>query len=111
MNREEILEKSRKENKNQDVYEQEVLKQSQAWSAFVMVVLALVFWLAQIYSGGGINYGFWALVFASNMTTFWVKYIKLRHRHELVFAIMYTAAVLLMSVCHIYKLVTAPAAA
>ena len=40
MNREEILEKSRRENKNQDVYEQEVLKQSNEVAAFVMVLLA-----------------------------------------------------------------------
>ncbi len=106
MNREEILEKSRRENKNQDVYEQEVMKQANAWSAFVMVVLALVFWLAQIYSGGGINYGFWALVFASNMTNFWVKYVRLRRRHELIFAVAYTIVVLLMSFCHIYSLIT-----
>ena len=107
MNREEILEKSRKENKNQDVYEQEVLKQSNEVAAFVMVLLAAVFWLIQIFTDGGINYGLWALVFAQNMTTFWVKYVKLRRRHELIFAILYTAAVILASVCHIYHLVTA----
>ncbi|WP_304431828.1 DUF6442 family protein [Acutalibacter muris] len=110
MNREEILEKSRRENKNQDVYEQEVLKQSNEVAAFVMVLLAAVFWLVQIFTDGGINYGLWALVFAQNMTTLWVKYTKLRRRRELIFAIMYTAAVILASACHIHKLVTAPAA-
>ena len=30
MNKEEILEKSRKENKNKDVYEQEIIKQGNA---------------------------------------------------------------------------------
>ena len=110
MNREEILEKSRKENKNQDVYEQEVLKQSNEVAAFVMVLLAAVFWLAQIFTGGGTNYSLWALVMAQNMTTSWVKYVKLRRRFELVFAILYTVAVILASADHIYKLVTASAA-
>ncbi len=100
MNREEILEKSRRENKNQDVYEQEVLKQSNEVAAFVMVLLAAVFWLVQIFTDGGINYGLWALVFAQNI----------RRRRELIFAIMYTAAVILASACHIHKLITAPSA-
>ena len=47
---------------------------------------------------------------AQNMTTSWVKYVKLRRRFELVFAILYTVAVILASAYHIYKLVTASAA-
>lgn len=38
------------------------------------MILAAVFFVAQIFAGGGINWGLWALVFSTNMTTFWVKY-------------------------------------
>lgn len=105
MNREEILEKSRAENKNRDIYEQEVLKQANAIAVVVMMILATVFFAAQIFVGGGTNWGIWALVFSANMTTFWVKYTKLRRRHELVMAIVSTAIVAIFSAEHIYHLI------
>ena len=105
MNKEEILEKSRAENKNKDIYEQEVLKQASTGAVIVMMVLATIFFAAQIFVGGGTNWGLWALVFSANMTTFWVKYIRLRRKHELVMAISYTILVFAMSGGHIYHLV------
>lgn len=105
MNKDEILAKSRAENKNKDVYEQEVLKQASTSAVIVMMVLATIFFVAQIFVGGGMNWGIWALVFSANMTTFWVKYIKLRRKHELVMAIIYTIFVSVMSGYHIYNLI------
>lgn len=105
MDKEEILEKSRAENKNKDIYEQEVLKQASTSAVVVMMVLATIFFAAQIFVGGGTNWGLWALVFSANMTTFWVKYIRLRRKHELVMAIAYTILVFALSGGHIYNLV------
>lgn len=105
MNREEILEKSRAENKNKDIYEQEILKQASTSAVIVMMVLATIFFAAQIFVGGGTNWGIWALVFSANMTTFWVKYIKLRRKHELVMAIASTIIVAVFSGSHIYNLI------
>ncbi|MDE6664185.1 MAG: hypothetical protein K2K46_12710 [Lachnospiraceae bacterium] len=106
MNKEEILEMSRAENKNKDIYEQEVLKQASTAALIVMPALAAIFFAAQIFVGGGTNWGLWAIVFSANMTTFWVKYVKLRRKHELVLAIAYTVLVSAMSGCHIYNLIT-----
>lgn len=105
MNKEEILEKSRAENRNQDIYEQEVLKQAGTSAVIVMMVLATIFCVVQIFVGGGMNYGLWVLVFSANMTTFWVKYIRIRRKHELVMAISYTILVFALSGCHIYNLI------
>ena len=105
MNKEEILEKSRAENKNKDIYEQEVLKQAGTSAVIVMLGLATIFFAAQIFVGGGTNMSIWALVFSAYMTTFWVKYIKLRRKHELVMAIVYTILVSTCSVWHIYNLI------
>lgn len=49
MNKEEILEKSRTENKNKDIYEQEILKQANTSAVIVMMVLATIFFAAQIF--------------------------------------------------------------
>lgn len=105
MNKEEILEKSRAENKNVDIYEQEVLKQAGTSASIVMMVFAGVFSVAQMLVGGGINWGLWALSLSVDMTTFWVKYNRLHRKHELVMAIIYTIMVSAMSGCHIYHLI------
>lgn len=105
MDKNEILAKSRAENKNRDVYEQEVLKQASSGAVIVQMILAAIFFVAQIFVGGGINWGLWTLVFSTNMTTFWVKYIKLHRKHELVAAIAYTILVSIMSGYYIYDLI------
>ena len=106
MNKEEILAKSRAENKNQDAYEKEILKQGQVVSLIVIVIIATVFFIVQIFAGGGINCGIYAIVLSGSMATFWVKWIKLRRRHELAMALLYTAVVIALSLSHIYNLVT-----
>lgn len=106
MTKEEILSKSRAENKNKDVFEQEILKQANAHAIVIMLILATIFFAVQIFVGGGTNWGIWALVFSASMTTFWVKYIKLRRKHELVIAIAYTILVSAFSGWHIYDLIT-----
>ena len=105
MNKEEILSKSRAENKNKDVYEREVLKQAYEYAVATMLVLAAIFFAVQIFVGGGTNWGIWALVFSASMTTFWVKYRKLHRKHELVTAIVYTILVCVFSGWHIYNLI------
>lgn len=104
MNKEEILAKSREENKNRDIYGQEVSKLANSVAVVVMLVLAAVFFIVQIAVGGGKNYGLWALVFGADMANHWVRYIKLRLGGELLAALIYTAIVVLLSVCHIYSL-------
>lgn len=105
MNKDEILAKSRAENKNKDVYEQEVLKQASRSAVIVQMVLATIFFVTQIFVGEGINWGLWALVFSANMTINWVKYIKLHRKYELVIAIAYTILVSVMSGYYIYNLI------
>ena len=103
MNKDEILAKSRAENKNKDVYEQEILKQASRSAVVVQMAFATLFFVTQILTGGGINWGLWAIVFSTNMTINWVKYIKLHRKHELVIAIAYTLLVSVMSGYHIYN--------
>ena len=103
MNKDEILAKSRAENKNRDVYEQEVLKQASRSAVVVQMALATLFFVTQIFTGGGVNWGLWALVFSASMTINWVKYIRLHRKYELAIAIVYTILVSIMSGYHIYN--------
>ncbi len=107
MTKEEILEKSRNENKNQDVYEKDVIIQGNRYACIAAGLLATVFLIIQIVTGGGTNYGLYAIVFTMPMAGFWFKYIKLRKRHELFAALAYTLIVLLFSAQHIDSLIAA----
>ncbi len=106
MDKEKILEMSRKENKNQDFYEQEVLKQCSSISCTVMTVLATVLYAAQIITGGGTSPGFYAIVASGQTATFWVKWFKLRRKHELAVAIFFTIFVIFFLASHFYYLIS-----
>ncbi|MDD2427586.1 MAG: DUF6442 family protein, partial [Eubacteriales bacterium] len=63
MNKEEILAKSRAENKNQDVFAKEVSRIGGNVAAAVAAILATIFFVIQILVGSGTNYGLYAIVF------------------------------------------------
>lgn len=107
MNKEEILELSRKENKNQDVYEQDVVINGNRYACIAAGIIATVFFIVQIFTGGGMNFGMYAVVFSMPMASFWFKFIKLRKKHELLAAICYSVCVAAFSAAYIVQLVTA----
>ena len=109
MTREDILEKSRAENRNQDVYEKEILKTAGNAGAVAAIILASLFFAIQIFMGGGTNYALYAIVFVIWATTFTVKAIRLRRRHEILFATLYWIFVIALSVAHIYQLIVSSA--
>ena len=109
MNKEEILAKSRAENKNKDLYGMDVSKLAGSITTVVMMVIAGIFFVVQMITGGGLNFGMWALVFSADMINHWVKYIKLRLKGELLAALLYTLIVVVMSGYHIYNLIASSA--
>lgn len=106
MDKEEILEKSRKENKNQDVYEKDVVLRGNRYSGIVMVLLATVFFIVQIVVGGGTNYGLYAIILSAPTVGYLFKYYKLRTKPDLIAGICCAVAVLMISAAHIYNLIT-----
>ena len=107
MEREKILELSRKENKNQDIFEKEVVVLGNSYACICAGILVTIFFVIQIFVGGGMNYGLYAIVFSMPMAGFWYKFIRLGRKHELFLAIGYTAMVLLLSAVYIHELITA----
>lgn len=105
MNKEEILAKSRAENKNRDVYELEVSKTANSAAVLVMLIIAGVLFAAQVLSGKGLNFGIWALVFSADMAAHWTKFIKMKRKGELLAAILYAVIVAVLSGYHIYSLI------
>ena len=109
MDRDEVLARSRAENKNEDIYVQEVLKQASRCAVVVQMGLATLFFAVQVLAGEGVNWGLWAIVFSASMTINWVKYAKMHRTSELAIAVAYTVLVAVMSGYHICSLV-APSA-
>ena len=80
MEKDQILEKSRKENKNQDIYEKEILKEGRNIGAATAGILATVFFVIQILTGGGIHYGLYAVVFSIPAAAFTVKAFRMKKK-------------------------------
>ena len=105
MDREQILEQSRKENKEQDLYEQEVLLKGSSYGAITGAIIATLFFIVQILAGGGRNHGLYAVIFSIAATSFIYKAIKLKRKHEIFVASIYTLMTILASWGHILDLI------
>ena len=55
MKKEEILEASKKENKNKDIYCKEVEAKGATWAAMCMLILTSIYFIYEIMSGKGQN--------------------------------------------------------
>lgn len=110
MEKDEILSKSREENRNRDLYEIEVHISAGSLSAMVALILATVFFVTQSIMGGGFNYGLYALVISFGAVQFIVRSARLRRKRDILFASIYTAAALALSALHMIQLIAIPAA-
>ncbi len=85
MNKEEILERSRKENSTQDEMERDAFVRSGqkacAVGGFVCVAIII---LESIFSDN-VNYSTWSVYLSMTGTMLLVKYFHLKKKHELVF--------------------------
>ncbi len=107
MNKEEILEKSRGENKSKDIYEQEVLKEAGNAGAITAAIVCAVFFIMQVLVGEGLNYGLWSIIFSMEAACFITKAIRLKRTHEIILAVLYSITALLTAAGHIYNLLLA----
>ncbi len=106
MNREEILAKSRQENKNMDLVDKAVENTSKTTAGTVMVIMCLVYFLAEIMLQGRKNYGFFSIAAVYQALLFIMKGIKFNDRSKLIPGIIWFALAVLFTVEHFYFLVT-----
>ena len=104
MNKDEILEKSRKEHKNQDVYEKSVDVKAGNIAAISAAVLCLILYGVQVFTGNGANYGMCAVLFMLQAADHTVKAVKLKRRQNIIFAVFYIAVTVATSVAHIINM-------
>ena len=96
MDRDEILKRSREENKDRDFVEEAVMATANSLSLAVgMIVCGLVSVLSAIFPGGPVM---WVI----HASTFLFKYHKLRKRHELMMGLFYIALAVFFFVCYLH---------
>ena len=104
MNKEEILAKSKLENRGQDIANLELARESmQTGWVVIICLLALVSVVDALVLGRMNSEGFFALM-AGSFAVFFSKYMKLRRKHELVLSVVYAAAAVAFLVAWILRL-------
>ena len=83
MKKEEILAKSRKENKNKDVYEIEVESKGSRIALICMLILITVYYCYEIFTGKGENYTLYSLIALYCSVVYGYKAIKLEKNRKL----------------------------
>ena len=89
MNREEILAKSKEENRGQDIANLEAAKDSMQSGWISAICILAVVAVVEAMKYGRMNYGIFLAVMAGSAAVFISKYLKLHKRHELILSVLY----------------------
>ncbi len=96
MNKEEILEKSRAENKGKDYFELEVEKNSKVVALLTADFLLLIIFFLKIFSGNGLDHCIWAVVSSICAGEYIYKAVKLKDKKNILAAVMWTLTTLIV---------------
>ena len=105
MNRDEILEKSRKENKNQDEMERDALAKAGQRACTVGGIVCMVVILVEAIFTGSVNFSTWAVYLSMTGTMLMVKYLRLKKKHELIFGLLQLALAAAFLIMYIVRIV------
>jgi len=105
MKKDEILEKSRNENKGADELELSVIASAGKLAAQIGMMVCCLIAVLQVVFTDSISCESWMIYFSILSTTFIVKYIKLHQKHELVLSILYSVIFIFFTVLFVIRLV------
>ncbi|MEA4912925.1 MAG: DUF6442 family protein [Oscillospiraceae bacterium] len=105
MEKEDILEKSRSENKGADELELSVMAAAGKLAAKISMTVCCLIAVLQVIFTDSISYESWMIYFSILGTMFIVKYIKLHKKHELALSILYSAMFIFFTVLFAIRLV------
>lgn len=104
MNREEILKASRKENKNKDLAEMEVIYQAGSHASRVGSLVCCLISLLSSLLAHIMLYSPWIIYFSMISTQWLVRFIKMKRKSDLVVAILFLCLTVLALVGFIRRL-------
>ena len=83
MKKEEILEKSRKDNKKKDVYAIQVEAKGANIAGITMLLLAFIYYSYEIFTGKGSNPALYSIITIYNAVLYGYKAIKIKEKRGL----------------------------
>lgn len=104
MTKEEILEKSRNENGDRDMYDLEVQNMASKIAFYCIPLFCLVVCAVQYDFTKKISAGVWSVFFGALFVAFLVKFVKMRKLHEFFVCISYFVIFVLLLVLHVFQL-------
>jgi len=105
MKKEEILEKSRNENKGSDELELSVLASSGKLAAQIGMLVCCIVAVLQVILRETISFESWMIYFSILGTMFTVKYFKLHKKHELLLAVLFDCLFVFFTVLFVIRLI------
>lgn len=103
MDKEEILAKSRKENRDRDFVEEEAVHKAYSFAFSVgMLVCGLISVLNAIFRDS-VAFSVWIIMWAMWSCMFLVKYQRLHKRHELLFGLLYAGLSVFFFVLYLHR--------
>ncbi len=108
MDKEEILAKSREENKARDFVEEAALAKANSIALGVGIIMCgIISILRGLLTEKGTEPAVWTVYFSVLATTMLVKFFKLRRRHELLLGLLYLAFCVVFFVFYLHDLLKA----
>lgn len=101
MDKDEILAKSRAENKDRDFVEAEALSRGNAAAFTTGVLLCSLISVLHAVFKDSVDYGVWTVMFGMMSTIMLVKFARLRKRHELLIGLTYLALAVIFFVFYL----------
>ena len=95
MDKNDVLARSRAENKGNDEYEKQVLEKAGKLAAQVGLLVCCLVAAVSVAVTDRVNNACWVIYFSIYATLFWTKYRHLKNRHELMLAAVSTLVGLL----------------
>lgn len=105
MDKEEILAKSRRENKNRDFEEMQVLTWAIGIATRIGLLICCLLSVLEVLFRDRVNTASYTIFFGILATTMLLKYAKLRRKHELLVAVLYLALFVFFFVLHLRSLI------
>lgn len=91
VDKEEILKKSRNENRNKDIYELEVISKAQRVGGLIALCVTFALMLIErVILESGTNYGYFLIILSAGMGLWIYKAVKMRKKHEIFLAVLWT---------------------
>lgn len=104
MEKEEILKASRKENKNKDLAEMEVLYQAGSHASRVGALVCCLISLLSSMLAHTMLYSPWVIYFSMITTQWFVRFIKMKRKSDLALAILFLSLAVLAFIGFVQRL-------